>query len=477
MPEYELTKMQRMGKKYSEFSQRFKLDSHHAIERLGVVTALFAVSGVAVLGGSAASAYHANQADLSKTALYTDSFTTSRTDQDGEVSGVYTNSDHTRVLVAMDFKEPLNMPHDAANYEAYVTAIKNNVDGKPVKVDQPTVGSIMTFGQTGRLGVMLEAPEGFGEQLLNVTVKSKEEIASVDEDSAGEGYEGLGDSFRTSDQWRVIINPNGSEAVHLDALDTNGTLDAREVYSQAMYRNQEMEQRALLNDTLADMKRQLDRIDTYNASIARASIRVGSDEDVHLVPPRMPDELTGDKIIGLSGNKLTEALETTPPEEIEGLRDASAAAIQMDVYDADDATNSYVLESNKTMPGGFNFNWRTRTLGEGYLKDVVPAGEDPMDYITKTTREGAEARRSVRDIEWTLSNGMHVTDLPRDDAQYKPLMDLYNNAVQAYDGYYKLKRKYQAEQLRDLLLMEVDLDAVARNTEIVSGEDHVSVNM
>ena len=72
---------------------------------------------------------------------------------------------------------------------------------------------------------------------------------------------------------------------------------------------------------------------------------------------------------------------------------------------------------------------------------------------------------------------MHVTDLPRDDAQYKPLMDLYNNAVQAYDGYYKLKRKYQAEQLRDLLLMEVDLDAVARNTEIVSGEEHVSVNM
>lgn len=477
MPEYEESRLKRAGKKYNQFANRFKLDSHHTIERLGVVTAAFMVSGALVIGGSAVSAHQAGQADLSRTALYTKKFNTSRTNQKGKVTGVFVNPEKTRTLVAMQFDDPDKMPTDVNNYQAYVTAIKGNVDGKPQKVSKPIAGSIVTFAQTGRIGVILDAPEGFGEQLLNVTLKSKEELTSVDESKAGSDYEGAGDSFKTSDQWRVIINPNGSEATTLQALSGGDTLDSRAIYSQAMYKDEELDYRLQLDDTMAEMKRNFDRIKSYEAAMARTSIRVGSDENVRIVPPRMPKEIVGDQIIGYSANQLSSQLKQHKPKDIDGLRDSSDAAIKMDIFNDEKQTNSFLLQSKTTMPGGFNFNWRKHTLNEGFLDEVVPAGQDPMGWINKVSAQGVNARRGVRDVPWTLTNGMKIQDLDRSDAGHKPLLDLYNNAAQAYDNYYKAKRKYQAEQLRTLLIMEVDLRGVANNTQVASGQDHVAVNM
>src|SRR5699024_7253233 len=85
------------------FAKKFKLTSHHAIERFGILFGIFAITGALVIGGSGAAAMKAGSDALAHTALYTPTFTTSKTDLSGDVDGVYTNKTGDKALVMMHF--------------------------------------------------------------------------------------------------------------------------------------------------------------------------------------------------------------------------------------------------------------------------------------------------------------------------------------------------------------------------------------
>ncbi|MGW0901308.1 hypothetical protein ACWD0G_30765, partial [Streptomyces goshikiensis] len=96
------------------FSGKFKLDSHHAIERFGVFLGIFAVTGAIVISTSGALAYQAGRDSLSQTALYTSDFKTSKTNLNGTVDGVYTNKSGNKALVVLHFSPTAQISYNAA---------------------------------------------------------------------------------------------------------------------------------------------------------------------------------------------------------------------------------------------------------------------------------------------------------------------------------------------------------------------------
>src|SRR5699024_7039222 len=101
-------------------SKKFKLDWQHTMERFAVICGVLVVTFTTVMAGTGFSAWQDGRAVLADTALYTDQFTTSRTNLSGDVNGVYTNELGDKALVVMQFDEDAQISYNAADYQAFL---------------------------------------------------------------------------------------------------------------------------------------------------------------------------------------------------------------------------------------------------------------------------------------------------------------------------------------------------------------------
>lgn len=476
--------------KLQNFANKYKLDKHHTIERFGVVSAAMLVTGTLVIGGGLVAAHNATSSDLTTVASYTSSFSASRTQVEGDVENVYRSSDGKRAMVMMRFKEEGTMSSDASSYQVYVTGIKDgDPNGSPTKVNTTMAGSIYSFGDTGYLGVLLESDEPFEPQLLNLTVRANEELVTSKIDSttpiAGD------ESFSKYDQWRVIVNPGADSIVVADSLSSQNP-DVSTMFAEMAVRDDEIKLRRKLNDDLANMRTALERINTYEAQLPTTTGRRNG-EEITLVAPDLPPYLRGDSVEGMSSSQLRTELSTTPVDEISALSSMSQSARKLDfgkndtavMADARSSTkdeaefvpNTYQLNSQQVVPGGYNFDWRNKSIMDGYLDDVVPAGEDPSMYIASRVNEATRGSASTLNLKWVTSDGMEFGTTFREADALMPLSNLRNNLAQAYADYYRAKSTYQSVNLRDLLLLDVDTRRIGESATIGTGQKHVTFNM
>lgn len=474
-----------MRDKFKIFAKKYRLDSHHGIERFGAIMLVIIVTGSILFGGGIYSGYRAGQADLDHTALYTPEFTTSRTAQKGQVTGLYTNPDRTRAMVVMKFSNPDQMSSNAADYYVYGSGMSDGPNSKAGPMAQPTTGSVYSFGSTGFLAVVLEAPRGFSKQVVNLTVRARKELAeSKSENNAGASADKSktsGDAtstFEKFDQWRVVINPGAEGVTTTDALDGSGTegVDVRRMYTHTINIDAERELRGELNDKLSDMKSQLDRIASVEDAMATTPVNIGGDRNVHMVPPTLPDTMRGDRIEGMSSVQLREALGTTPASRIPGIAEKTPMARYLDTLPNGALPNTYKLDSAHPVDGGVNFDWRSGSVFDGYFKDLTGAGQSPSDYLSSLTTVPLN-RFVARSMKWPLSNGQVLGDRDATDSSMRALNDLRNRATQAYQGFFDAKASYQRDGLWKLLSMERDVGLVVDATTVATGDDAVEFRM
>ena len=161
-----------------------------------------------------------------------------------------------------------------------------------------------------------------------------------------------------------------------------------------------------------------------------------------------------------------------PISEIPEIAGKTERARMLDTYADGYTPNTYVLNSNTTMSAGLDFDWRSRSVVDGYFQTL---GGSERTVGGLLARLDTETRPSIstRDLEWRLSNGGVITDLRSHEAGAKALMELRNNTAQAYDDFFELKRSFQTVDLPDLLLMELDLAEVAETSTRASGPEAV----
>lgn len=464
------TRLESFRRVWKTFSDRFKLGSHYTIERFGVIVAALSLSGVLVIGMTVWGAISAGNTVLGQTALYTSSFVASRTGVEGTVEPVYVNQERNRALVLMKFETPSQMSSDAADYYVYGTGIEGGPGGGPAELETPLAGAVYSFANTGYLGIILEAPDGFASQLINLTVRARKELMTPrNRPTAG----GMDSSFIEHDQWRIVVNPAASGAKPLRALDSERIPEPEDIFSDAVTWRDEQAKRKVLDGKLADMKTQLTRISNFTSMMADTSVPVGEDPSVRLLPPALPSAIDGDSITGMSSTELRKALSEKPVSEVESVATKTERARRLDTFSDGYWVNGYTLNSPAAMSGGTDFDWRQRSVADGYFETLGARQSSISEYLAALSTQPIPSM-SARDLRWPLSNGQTINDLRPKDTASKPLIELRNNAMLAYDNYFALKRSYQTVDLLELLVMEQTLDQVASGSTKASGPTAVS---
>ncbi|QNE18082.1 hypothetical protein F1D05_09530 [Kribbella qitaiheensis] len=425
--------------RFAEFTKAFRLDSHHAIERFGLFVGALTLIGAFVLIASGVSALMAGRDTLAQTGLWTPKFTTSKTQLSGVVDGIYTDSQKTKVLVMMHFDDRAKISYNATDYRAFLLGSDEELKSERLRTPGIT-GSFYVFGATGYVGVVLEAEQSFAPQVLNLTIRANAELSfSNTATDRANSEEATGDkSFAKYDQWRVFVNPGASGSAKIDALDA-AVFDPARAYYEVALKSQEDQAHDELDEKLGEMRTNLTQISSYSKDLATTKV-----DGLFLRQPVIPAIIAGDRVTG-----------ETKVESKTG--EATLA-----------------LHTSKVVPGGFEFDWRSGNVGDGYLDQLVPKGESYVEFLQKKTSESSDANSisgGIGDIEWVLSNGKNLaTDYRTSDITLRPLATVMNNLSQAYQDYYANKSTYQSDLLLDLLKLEVDLRDVRSNTTIHTGE-------
>ncbi|MFD7537485.1 hypothetical protein [Streptomyces sp. NPDC059819] len=414
------------------FSRKFKLDSHHAIERFGVFFGAFAVTGAIVIGASGASAYQAGRDSLSQTALYTSDFKTSKTNLDGSVDGVYTNKSGNKALVMMHFGPTAQISYNAADYKAFLLGSNTSLKSEPVSTSGVS-GSFYAFGSTGYVGVLLNAERPFHRQVLNLTVRANAELTTPGAEQRQSSDKLAGDeTFSKYDQWRVFFNPGASGAQKIGALDAT-TFDPAQAYYEVALKEKETEARNALDQKLVEMRANLTQIRSYTSDLQTTKI-----DGLFLRPPIVPALIAADKITGFSAAEAKNGISTLS------------------------------LQTKYVVPGGFDLNWRAGNVYDGYLDAVVPAGQSYAQFFTKKRDENPDpTSQQISGMQWILSDGTSLAkDYQSSDVTMRPLMNIMNNLSQAYQNYSRNKSLYETDLSLDLLRLDVGLRDVQSNSTI-----------
>lgn len=459
--------------RFNRLASKFKFNSHFEMERFRVIVAVLTVLGILVITLTAVSAYRTNRANISDAATYTTSFTTSRTQQTGRVEGVYANTDTTRAVLLFSMADA-QMSTDPNDYEMSIMGLDRS--GNPDDVATAMSANLVTFGDTSQMAVVMDAPSGFDMQVLNITMTAKKELVApnpMSEESLAErGY--MGENFTTRDMWRMVFNPAASGAVVLPELDEQD-FNPRAFLSNTIFRGQEQAVRKKLDELLIEMRTQQQRIGTYYDTLQDTTVSVDGSPNVSLVIPMPPAEIAGDKVEGMSSADLTVAINESfeNGEDVPELAAKSDEAREVDTYDDGYMPTTYHLETNTAVAGGLDYDWRDRTIDEGYLSEVVPAGRKPKDYIAELINKSREATPPVFPNKYMLTNGKSLNVYSLEDASLQNLNMTASNLVQSYRSFYDAKRRYQAVELVNLLKLEMDLDDTVRATAVGTNPDAV----
>lgn len=419
------------------YAAKMKLGPHHAIERFGVITTCFTVTFAMLLVGTIASATANNRSRMDETALYTTSFTTSRTELSGEVAGLYTNSESTRALVLMRFRnaDAGSFSADAANYQAFLTGSSERLDTQALNTN--ITGSIVSFGSTGYLGVVLDSDAPFTQQIMSLTLRANSELV-YKEGTGRELREDLKDdgSFAEFDQWRLFLNP-GATGIEVAASLEASRINPTSLYYELVVAEQEEEIRAGMDEQLLEMRAVLNRVTEYENEMSRVNV-----DGIFIEPPEVPVQVAGDSVTG---------------QPAEGENESTLE-----------------LDTGWVHPRGFDFDWRPSTVEEGYLDGIMPG--DQTSYITflsekaRAENEG-ESQFSPNDLEWRLTDGSDLKEYGQSSQAMKPLNDIMNNTTQAYQDYFRLKTAYQIDSYSELLELEVALRGVDSAGSVNSDEE------
>lgn len=419
--------------KVKQVQQKLYFDSHHTIERFGVIVSVATIAFVGTLGGLGYSSYVNSQINLDKAVIYTPTITTTKTQSDGVVDGLYVSKDKRRALTLFHFEDAETFTTDIDSYQAYITGLSSGLDLEYVKTPG-LVGHLVSFGN-GYFGMVLDAAQPFEKQLLKMTFRANKNLQYVSKDDVDQDM--IDDGSTKYDQWTITINPKGSSAIALDSLNTSSKsqeLDLAQLYYDTLIKKQEDDIRKKLNDDLGEMQAALVRID--DATLKLASTKNLDGLKVRI--PEMPKDIADDEVF-------------------------------------EDEAGDLKLSSNTVVRDGYDFNWRDGDIKSGYLKMVTADGESITDFIERRNLEGeTTGSGSLPETQWLLSDGSKLSDHNADNT-LAPLIKASGDLETAWNNYYQLKVKYEAEDLPELLMLEIDWRNAGANAKMSTNPNAVVV--
>ena len=376
-----------------------------------------------------------DQQDLSSNALYTSTVTLSRTNQTGKVAGVFVNEDKTRGMVLIQMNDATKISSKAEDYKAFTTAV--NLKQQEEKLESVPNGSIYVFGSSGYIGLYFVDNAGFKSQIFKTTVRLQKELLNVDESNISE--EVAGTSYAKYDQMDVYFNLGASKATKLEALNKEN-LSVQDLYVEAVGSGIDEDQRLLLADDLKHMSKLKLQIEEMRSRLEAISI-----DNVGLVVPELPEEIKSDSFSG-SGDKI-------------------------------------MMSTDYVYKGGMNFNWQKLKFEDGYFnsinnKTINPDGLSLVRWLAKMKNDlssASDENRRSYEVDWVMSDGtsmeQFVNDIGLDNSAVSDMDSQVQSYISLINEYMEAKYKYQTQDLRNLVSLDIALENATSNVDSIS-ENH-----
>ena len=416
-----------------KFFQKF--GKHYAIERFGVIFLTLTILLSVVVGSITTKKVQAEHRTLSGNAIYTRNFSFSQTRTTGKLVSLHVNKDHSKVFLLLKIDDMSLMPNNAENYQMFLSAV--NPDRRYEEIKSYPSGAIYLYGSSGYIGVLLEDAAGFPNQLLNLYIRA--------DNFTGMTASGYADgTFNDYNQCRIYFNPGGSYANVAAYLDKPDWTPA-DMVEETMTRSAEVNLRDVLRSDLLQMVQQQLYIEEYRRRLT---------EDYDVVVPELPEAIAGDNIYGIDiTGKVDGKLHYITSYGGGWVNEDGSAGVRMKdalVY----------FESPYVVKDGFNFNWQDGRILTGYLESLTGSTDINrwLTYVSGGSAGGLAIDWS--NVVWKTKDGVEISTTSsfsqattQREKDIISTIQLYQNAV---DSYYALKVKYQTEDLRSLLSLEID---------------------
>lgn len=406
------------------FLDKFKLNKHYKIERFGLSFMTIGVLMFSLIIFGAYSQITKDKDFLKTQAMYTESFEMSKTKVPGKVHGVYVSENGKNALVVLKFEDVLRMSTNADQYQMFLAAVKPRGRFETLK-SRPS-GSIVVFGSTGYIGLYFtNADKAFEPQLLTVVLRAKSELdvsQSTDDESVDSTKSE--DMFKKYDQVAINFNPGGSNAVKTKSLN-DSNFNVSEVFKDVVAKKEEKEIKNKLAKQVDVLKVDLNRIEEYERRLTNLDLNGAS-----IVLPERSKYIKGD-----SYNKARQ-----------------------------------MMKFSSVVPRGFDFDWKKKSVRDGYLSDLVPVGKASNEYLAEKAKELDDDNMYGRHMDYFLSDGSKLADYQdKNELEGSVTADIdktINALEEAYNTYIRDKVTYQTNMLKQLLILELQIINVDSNNSI-----------
>lgn len=429
-----------------------KFGPHYAIERFGIMFLSLSLAMILLLTSIVTTKIKYDKRVLSGMAMYTSSFVMSLSGATGTVRGVYTNEDHTKCFLLLNFADTSNIPIKADKYQLFLSGCDNSQNYEKIKSNPDAM--IYQFGSTGYMGIYLYSAEPFPSQILNLYLRATEKFANTG--NSGAGYDDA--TFNKYDQACIYFNPGGTYAAHAAFLETNDW-DVFDIYEELVSRPSEIAVRNCLTDDLITMRNQRLLINEYTNRVMEDGLAM----------PVTPSAIANDRVYAKAKDL------SVSDEELKW-------SIKQNVWYTSDAVTfsesdvRLYLDTKVVEPGGYNFNWQDSQIKKGYLHELTQSDElsDWKAYLDAHASDNAETTYSSENVEWKYQDGsLFVPNSVSNDGSVSKAQTLSNEVLQlkaAWDAFEEAKVKYQTVDLKALLQLEYDAKDIESSYSINANE-------
>lgn len=413
------------GKRIELIRDKLKLGSHYKMERftggLGLTLSFLMLFSIL--------SFVTHRADVVKhvsaQAVYTEDFNFSLTNEKMYVEGVFGNKDKTDVMVLLRMQNPEAMSSDAKNYELFITGEKKELSY------QPNV-SFSLFGSTGYGIIRFQSEEPIPKEIADITIRSNAELSAEDGSGSSGDEDSTDGSFSDYDQGKLYVNPGADDVKTLDWLKT-GEKDPTKLYTALVAESIDDEIHAEIDTQVDELAKLLNREKEYTNRLVSAGYE----------PPKAPWFIAGDYV-----------------------------------------NEDGALVSANDLPRAFDIEYATKTIRDGYINQVMDDLSSFDAYMEEHTENGApETKDSSREeqverIETIKAENGTELDITTVATGTSPsaqvaAKDSVESLQSTWRSYLNLKSKLQRDSMRQLLILDADVQSQEVSYSVQSDKDAV----
>lgn len=414
------------SKRMGALRDKLKLGPHHKMERftamLGVTVSMLLLFSVLSFVSHKASIAH----NVSAQAIYTKDFNFSLSGQKVLVEGVYGNEDKTDVMILLKMQSPESMSIDANNYELFITGEKDSLSYKP------TV-TLSLFGSTGYGVIRFQDGEPIPKEIADITIRANADVSASNGSGSSSKGESADGSFEKYDQGRFFVNPGADDVETLDGLAA-GETEPTKLYTALVAEKRDAEIRDEIQTRTDELGKLLNREKEYTNRLVSAGYE----------PPKAPWFVEGD-------------------------------------YIDDDG----VFVAAQNLSGAFDFDYSTKTIRDGYINQVMD-DLSAFDAYMKERSERAvnqkadpEKKEQVDRVDTLKNEDGGVLDLNNVATGSSPsaqvaAKDSVESLQATWRTYLNAKAKLQRDLMRDLFILDADVQSQKISYSVQTGKDAVT---